>query len=305
MIERARRRMAAIEPSRGRRNGAAFVALLALAATSGCSPTKLAVGSMVPVIEEATAAAFASSDPELVRQAIPANLLLLEGLIRTHPKRELMVKAAQFYFSYGFAFVEDEEPERALELYQKGKEHGLGALQHRSGLLDALDAKAPALLTQALGSVSKKDVGALFWAAAAWAGWIQLNLESPSAIADLSLVEPMLERVLELDESFESGMPHLLMGGFWAGRPPILGGDLERGRRHFARAREIARGRSLLPDFFEARYYAVQAFDEPLFVERLTEVLNAPDRLWPEGDLLNRVAKAKAEALLDARADIF
>jgi len=272
---------------------------------SGCSTSRLAVGAMVPIIEDATEAAFRQDDPVFVRDAVPANLLLLEGLIRTDPRDELLVMATQFYFSYGFAFVEDDAPERAVELYAKGRAHGLHALGRHREVARALDAADAGALRAAVARLGRDEVPALFWTAAAWGAWINLRLESPAAIADLALVEVLLDRVLELDDTFEYGMPHLLMGAFYAARPRLLGGDPERGRLHFARAAEIADGKLLLAPLFEARYYATQTLDEELFEQLLTGVIEAPEGLLPEVALLNAVAQAKARRLLDAREDYF
>jgi hypothetical protein len=210
-----------------------------------------------------------------------------------------------FHFAYGFAFIEDESPERARGLYERGRDYGLRVVRKEKAVAKALDAADVAALTEALRKMNEDDLPALFWTSAAWAAWINLSLESPSAIADLALVEAMLQRVIELDEGFQWGMPHLMMGAFYAGRSKMLGGDPERGREHFEQARQITAGRLLLASYFEARYYAVQTFDEELFEQRLREVVAADADALPEARLLNMVAQQKSQDLLLAQEDIF
>ncbi|MGD8395864.1 MAG: TRAP transporter TatT component family protein, partial [Candidatus Eiseniibacteriota bacterium] len=110
---------------------------------------------------------------------------------------------------------------------------------------------------------------------------------------------------IELDAAYQWGMPHLMMGAYYAGRPRLLGGDPVRGLEHFERARQISGGRLALASLFEARYYAVQTLDEPLFERRLEEVLETSPDALPEARLLNLIAREKARALLAAREDIF
>ena len=66
----------------------------AVALGTACSPTKYAVGSvMVPVLDNARVAAFSSEDIQTFRDAAPANLFLLEGLIETG---DLVLKVTRY-----------------------------------------------------------------------------------------------------------------------------------------------------------------------------------------------------------------
>ena len=96
-----------------------FSAIAAASFGAGCSPSSLAISSvMVPVLDNSRDAALASDDVELFRDAAPANLFLLEGLIGTEPNNvDLRVNAGILYFSYAFAFLEDINPGRASGLY--------------------------------------------------------------------------------------------------------------------------------------------------------------------------------------------
>ena len=275
------------------------------AALSGCSTTKLAVGSMVPILEESVAAARSSSDLELVRDGTPGNLILIDGLIRTNPKPKLLVLGAELYFSYAFAFVEDEDPARAAGLYAIGRDYGRRALSRRKDIGAALEASDVAALKEALTKRNRDDAPEILWTAAAWAGWANLSLGEPAAVADLPLIEALLDRAVELDEGYLYGMPHLLLGAFHAARPPLLGGDPVRAERHFARARELGQGNLLLVPVFEARYYARAILDAELFDRLLQEALSAPLDRAPDIRLLNTVAQRKARDLQPMKEEWF
>jgi len=290
-------------PSRCRLALALVLAATALAA-AGCSTTKLAVGSMVPILEESVAAGLSATDLALVRDGMPANLVLLDGLVRSDPRPELLTLGAELYFSYAFAFVEDEDPERAAGLYAVGRDYGRRALADDKKLAAALESGRPEELAPALARLDQEDVPALVWAAAAWAGWANLSLDQPAAVADLPSIQLLLERADELDPGYMYGVPPLLLGSFHAARPPLLGGDPERARRYFVRATEVGEGKLLLAPVFEARYYARSVLDEELFARRLNAVLATPVDIAPDIRLLNAVAQRKARDLL-ARQDEF
>jgi hypothetical protein len=61
----------------------------------------------------------------------------------------------------------------------------------------------------------------------------------------------------------------------------------------------------LLVPLLEAQYYAVQVQDRALFTERLQQVLEAPETLFPEQGLLNAVARHRAAILLRRIDELF
>jgi hypothetical protein len=279
--------------------------VLVLVLASGCSTTKLAVRSMEPILEESVAVGQSYADIELVEDGMPANLVLLDGLIRTDPRPKLLVLGARLYFSYAFAFVEDEDPDRAASLYARARDYGRERLGRDGSLKRALASGRAADVREALADLDEDDAPALLWTAAAWAGWANLSLEDPEAVADLPVIEALLDRAVALDERFLFGMPHLLLGAFHAARPPLLGGDAERAHEHFARAAAVGEGKLLLVPVYEARYVAHAQLDRDLFDRLLAGALKASLDAAPEIRLLNAVAQRKARALQAVGDDLF
>jgi hypothetical protein len=258
-----------------------------------------------PILRNTTTAALRSDDPQLVGDALPTSLLLLEGMLETRPGHsDIATQAALLYFAYAFAFVEADDPQRASRLYDRGRELAWVALDKReeeraitSGTFDEVHA--------ALARMGKGEAEPLLWVAANWAMWIQLNLEETRAAADLARVMPLAEKVAELDEERMWGLPRILLGALHAGRPVMLGGDPERARREFERAFEISGRNLLLAQVFFAKFYAVQTFDRDVFESSLREVLAAPPGTLPDAELLNQIARLMAERLLDQADEIF
>jgi hypothetical protein len=298
-----RRGKRAVTPS----NPCATVLLCAASAIllSACSTSKLAVGSMVPVLENTSKAAMRADDPALVEDALPTSILLLEGMHETDPGNHDVARlASMFDFAHAFGFLESVDTLRASSLYDKGRTMGWKALDRpeieqaiRSGTLDEMHAALPKL--------KKDDAPAMLWTAANWAGWMQLNLQDPTAAADFSRLLPFAERLAELDDTAYWGMPRVLLGSIHAARPVALGGNLERARTEFDRAYAISGRNLLLAQVFEAKTYCVQAFDATCYESRLREVLDAPAKPLPDAELLNQIARREASRLIERTEEIF
>lgn len=291
-----------------RRRFPAVLFILALAAivTSGCSPSKYAVGSvMVPVIDNARDAAFESEDIQTFRDAAPANIFLIEGLVRTDPdERDMRINAAMLYFAYAFSFVEDGDPDYASLLYKKGFAHGYAAL--------AMNKKMPASpdipfdeFEAALPDLREKDVPAAVWASINWAQFISLHIDSTAVLRDIPKVTSLLERVVELDPDYFDGLPYVLMGTLYSFKPPMMGGDPEASAENFEKAFAIAGESFLLSKYFYARFYAYRIQDDELFENTLDALISAA---LPEEDpyrLLNLIAKEKSRTLLGEIDELF
>ncbi len=275
-----------------------------------CSMTKMAANQTTAIIIKAAPAFDRESDLELAEQAILSNLKVLEGLLEITPDNpDLLLITSNSFSRYAFAFVEHkieiadhhyqyEEKEkmvgRAIDFYYRGKDYGLRLLsKSRKNFPELLEGDLKHLSAE-LQRFHKKDVPALFWTAYAWGNIILLQQSSPARIAELPIVDMIMQRVLELDETYFFGGPHLFYGGYFGNRPKTLGGDPAKAREHVLRAIEITKGKFLMAKFLLAKFYAAPAQDRGLFKSTLEEILAAPDDLYPEQTLANNLAKRDA-----------
>ena len=83
-----------------------------------------------------------------------------------------------------------------------------------------------------------------------------------------------MERVVELDETYQDGRAHLYLGGIETLLPRLMGGRPAKGKAHFERAIEIEE-RFLLSKVIYAEQYARLVFDQKLHDRLLEEVLSA------------------------------
>ncbi|MDH3343150.1 MAG: TRAP transporter TatT component family protein [Gammaproteobacteria bacterium] len=271
--------------------------LLISAVISGCSIDQMLVRASTPLIEGGIYALNQEADLQLAENSIPTNLNMLEGMISIDPDNDsLRVYAAQAYYGLAYGFNEDNKRQRAVNFYLRGLKHGLHALDVngykniRNGTMDELEA--------ALMKMDDDDVGALFWTASNWAKWIDQNRDKSESLIELPKPTALMQRVLELDDTFYYGGAHMYFGVFYGGRSPMFGGDFKKSEAHFDRAREITNNDLLVADLLQAQYLSRQKMDQEDFHNRLTKIINAPVDLHPDLVLLNQIAKRKAVMLL-------
>jgi hypothetical protein len=260
---------------------------------------------MSGILDNSMAVLYEESDLTIAEQAIASDLKLLEGLIRSDPNNEkFLLLACQGFGSYALGFVEDTDPDRAQVFYLRGRDYGLKILNKNQDFYRAINGTIDGL-ESALKKLTKNEVPPLFWTANNWASWINLNLTEPQALADLPKVQAMMQRVIELDESYFYGGAHLFFGTIYAVRPPLLGGNIEKSQQHFDRCFEFCQGKFLLPYVYYARYYATRTLDEELFTSTLNKIVATPADILLEQRLPNAIAKRIAKQLLEQMEDFF
>jgi hypothetical protein len=278
-----------------------LLALFLILCLAGCAGiVSSATGSLAT---DLSAAILDQNDPETVETGTPAYLLLVDGLIRDNPKSEdLLLSGAKLYGAFAGVFVKDAE--RAQRLTSKSRDYAERALCRHRAELCGLGNRPFDVYSATLAGLGKNDVPVLFAFASAWAGWIQTHSNDWNAVADLAKVRAGMERVIELDETYEHGSAHLYLGVLTSLLPPALGGKPEDGRRHFERTIALSQGRDLMAKVEFARRYARLVFDRPLHDRLLNEVLQAPVTA-PGLTLSNTLAQRAARELLKSADSYF
>jgi len=254
---------------------------------------------MGSLMEDMAIAANKQEDAELVAQAMPTFLLIVDGLIEGNPNdTDRLIDASKAYLSYG-ALIELSAPDRARLMYRRGKDYGLRALSQKRRAVRPLLAAPFSQFTEITAVLRPEDIDLVFWAASGWGAWISLSTDSMAALADLPRVILLMEWVIERDETILFGSPHLFLGMYYAALPPILGGKPERSREHFERAIELSDGKSSMVYVQMARYYAKQIYDRELYISLLRRALDVPVDAVAELTLQNAAARELAHTLLD------
>lgn len=273
--------------------------------TCGCS--RIVSHYTSPLLTDLTQSLMSQKDVVMAEQGTPAFLLLLDGLIAHSPQdKDLLLAGAQAYSAYNTAFVGERAKDRSKLIAERAKDYGMRALlAHCPRFAKIKDQRMPEF-SAFLGGLGPRDVPYLFHAASSWLGWIQANADSFDAIADLAKVQRMLERVIELDETFYYGTAHTMLAALLTVNPPSLGGKPEQARVHFERALEISGGQFFPIYVLYAERYAKLVYNEELYFTLLQKVVDTPVDAVADLTLINVLAQQQALTLMTTtRADAY
>lgn len=245
------------------------------------------------------------TDIELVCEGTPSLLLLIDSMIVSDPgDKDLLITATKAFSGYAAALEVCNKLQRAATVSVKARRYGLALLWPNIDIHTITTLPLPEL-QKSLAGLSNSDVDTLFWAGNGWMTWIRHQQGSPASLAQLIRVEQIMLQVLKLDESYYHGAAHLFLGAYYGSKPPLLGGDPEKSRRHFERALTI-NNREFLPSLvLYAKTYARMSFNRELFSSLLDEVLDFPLESRPDVGLANQLAKRNASKLLGEIEEFF
>jgi predicted anti-sigma-YlaC factor YlaD len=289
-----------------------------MAVTSGCAVNRFAVNRVGDAVASEDTTYSSDNDPELIREAAPFSLKLMESLLAESPQhRGLLLAAASGFTQYSYAFVQEDADEieatnltaatamrvRARNLYLRARDYGLRGLEvsHR-GFGAALRTDS----NQAVRLATKRDVPLLYWTAAAWGAAISVSKDNPEIVADMPKVEALIDRALELDEKFDHGAIHTFLINYEMARPGAKADEaVQRATKHFLRAMELGGGHLASPLVAYAEAVCVQQQQRPEFDRRLKQVLAIDVDVKPQWRLTNLVMQRRAQWLLSREGDLF
>ena len=257
-----------------------------------------------PLLDPVELSLQKQTDLELIRDGAPSLLLLLDGLIAEDPNNQnLLMAATKAYGAYAATLHQADEVERAVIMSKKAKAYGITLLHQLPGL-ENFDDLTFEECCNAIDKLKSRHVGEMFWGAYGWATWVRYQDGSPASMADLPIIEHIMLKVVELDESYYYGGAHIFLGAYYSSRAPMFGGKPEESRKHFDRALEISDRKFLLTQVTYAETYARMMFDKKLYQNLLNEVLSQPleDNVMASS---NKLAQVMAKKLLDATEEYF
>ena len=294
-----------------------FALPLLLTLSPGCSVKKFAVNRIGDSLAAGGTTFASDDDPELVKAAVPFSLKLMESLLAESPKHKgLLFATASGFTQYSYAFVQLDAEEleekdfaaskemktRARKLYLRARDYGLRGLEVRhAGFTNALRKGAK----QAAATAKKHDVALLYWTAVSWAAAVSVAKDEPELIGDLPSVAALIDRALQLDESWDHGAIHSFLITFEMGRQDVSGDPEPRARQHFARAVELSGGQLVGPYVALAEAVAVKKQDVNEFKKLLEQALAINPDAKPEWRLANLIMQRRARWLQGRTDELF
>lgn len=245
---------------------------------------------------------LAQNDPEIVRDALPAFLLVMETSAAGNDDDEnLLFANANLYTAY-LSLLPDDSPRKA-RLSRKGLDFALrGVCIHSERWCD-IQQKPATDMQSLLAASGADDIDSLYSLAATWSAWIQANKNDWNAVAQLAQVKQIMEKVIALDETHQQGNAHLYLAVMESLIPETLGGKPDAAKQHFQRAQELSPD-NLMSKTLYAKHYARMVFDRDLHDNLLKTVL-AAQTAAPGLTLINTLAQQQAQQLLDSANDYF
>jgi predicted anti-sigma-YlaC factor YlaD len=291
----------------------AVLAAAAVLLLASCSIQKIAVNRLGDALSKSGTTFAADDDPELVRDALPFTLKLIESLLAENPNhRGLLLAASSGFTQYAYAFLQQDADRiessdfdeaqrlrgRARNMFLRARNYGLRGLGASATTIAADPAAA-------LRDTTRDHVPFLYWTAASWGAAIALSKDDPDLIADQPAVEALIDRALVLDESFSSGSIHGFLITYELARVGAGEDRFDRSRKHFERAVELTGGGLASPFVSYAENVAVAKQDLELFRRSLDRALAIDPDARPEWRLENLVFQLRAEWLLSRTDELF
>jgi predicted anti-sigma-YlaC factor YlaD len=281
----------------------------------GCSIRRFAVNRVGDALASGGSTYASDDDLQLVGDALPFGLKLIESLLAESPRhRGLLQAACEGFTSYAYLYVHRPAEElavtdleaagrlraRARRLYLRAHRYGVRALEvGYPGIGQRLETDPKAA---AAGFRKRSEVPILYWSAASLGLAISVSKNDAAMLARLPEVEALLERALELDESWQQGTLHEFAIVFAAAKPGQA--DYGKMEKHYRRALELSQGKraGLFVSYAEAS--AVPRQDRQAFESLLKQALAVDPDAYEAGRLQNIAARERAVWLLE-HADEF
>ena len=286
----------------------AILLLFFLVSAPACSVRRYAINKVGDALASGGSTYESDDDIELVGQALPFGLKLIESLLAESPRHKgLLLAACRGFATYSYVYVRQEADvvaehdfvrakamrARARKLYLRAFSYCQRALEaSHPGVAERLWAEPQA----ALSTIKKKDVPIPYWNAVSLGLAISVSQDDAGMLARLSEVEALVERALDLDESWKEGTLQelqIILAGARPGRP-----DFELIKNHFERAQMLSQGRRAGLYVAYAEAVAVPRQDRTQFQFLLEKALAINVDEYKEVRLANLVAQRRARRLL-------
>jgi predicted anti-sigma-YlaC factor YlaD len=285
-------------------------------AVAGCSasPAKTAASNLFA----ASAQSFASDDdPALIGEASPFTLKLIETLIRSNPEDGgLLLAASRGFSQYAFGYIQqqaDELEDKDLALARQHYERAKNLYRRAQGYgWRGLDLAHPKIqerlhkdLPKGLKAFKREDVPLMYWTALALGGLINLSKDSAELIAEVPIMEGLMDRALELDESFDTGVIHQFLAGYEMNRRHRKGDPAQLARSHFFRAVQLSQGKLAASFVILAEGVCVREQNRAEFERLLDTAMKIDPNAAPQWRLANLLWQQRARWLLTRKEQLF
>jgi hypothetical protein len=229
------------------------VSLLFILIFSSCSLNKMAVKSAGSLFDEASLSLEKEKNWNFLKESVPSNLMIMEGLLSIDPDNKKMLKnLIKGFGAYAFGvsetlYLEEQwsessntkELDSAIDYYGRALKYGLHYLElegiKADSILAAQDySQMKKLISKLLKDRDGREV--LFFTAQSWGGLMNLQRGNISLLSTMGAMKNMIDSVCEVEPTFQFGACDIFYGAYEVSRPKTLGGNPEKGNKIFKQA---------------------------------------------------------------------
>lgn len=262
---------------------------------SACSVSNLPRNLSRAIVEQ--------ESPVIVKQGLPAYLIMLDALLLTYPEDEsFLFAAAKLNAAYAGSF--SDTPEQAQKLSSKALDYAKRGLCEEEEELCNIRHFSNEKISQQLEELDEDELTAIYTFASSWLSYIQTHADDWNAVAELSKAKLLMQWVVKMQPKHDLGMPYVYLGVIESQFPPALGGKPELAKNYFEKAFEYSKNKNLISKVYYAKFYARLVFNQKLHDTLLRQVLKA-DPKHDNLTLINVLAQEQAQTLLDDSPNYF
>jgi predicted anti-sigma-YlaC factor YlaD len=290
--------------------------LLCVDLTGACSMQRYTINRVGDALAASGTSFARDEDPELIRSAAPFSLKLMESTLDQSPNHApLLTAAARGFTQYAYAYIQqaadEAEPNdleeartlrlRAQAMYRRARDYGMRALEVRhAGFAAQLRTDARAASAQ----LSARDAQPLYWTAVSWAALVSQSKDSTERIAELPLIDALVQRLRKLDPDIDHGALHTFLISYSMGHPGARHPEGE-ARLEFDQAVRLSDGQLASPFVAYAESVCVAIQDRRGFEQSLHQALAVDPQAHPDWRLENVVMQHRARWLLQRSDQLF
>lgn len=226
--------------------------------------------------------------------------LMEEVVAKENDYATMVLLSRAYYFRAEF----EDEKDKKLAIYDKGTKAGENVLNTVEKFAKAKKKKKKE--AEAVKTIGKENIDALYWTAANLARWAKFA-SFTQKLSVKARIRYLWDRVMEIDPDYFYGGVYRFFGGYFALVPTITGeNDPVKSKEMLDKCVAIA------PDYLETKVLYAEAYcthpkvkDKTMFEKLLNEVINADVNVNRDLVPENKMAMEKAKKLLAQENELF
>jgi len=276
---------------------------------SGCTATrqtvqKAVIPSLDTSVDDLVDKLTRQKNSDFVKEGLPGALLFVTGLTELAPTNYKLLSTISFLYAVCGLFIEDEDPDYAISLYEQGKDFGMRAMKvNNEKFRKEVESGIP--VYEAAKFLTKDDLKAMTWYGVNYGKRVTLQLTTPDQILGIPDFAATAKRSVELDPNYSWGVNWAILGIIYAIVPAMmdLGGGADTSGDAFANGNKAENGEFGMMDVLASRYLSPLLKDRDGYDQLNNRVIEM-DPCKLEGGLciVNELAKQKARFNLANKA---